>query len=145
MRIAASCGGKPTIDAISHAAAPLIASDPAGPRGPTPHPDPVPPNYTLFPPPRPRAFRVSFGALPGNAQPRGIPPFLARYHGSIDGAFGCTNRRLGETAYTKSMFDIQTRQTARSCHRGSPQEHCHRGRSMSVRHTPSTMPEHRIV
>ena len=137
MRIAASCGGKPTIDAISHAAAPLIASDPA--------PDPVPPNYTLFPPPRPRAFCVGSGALPGDVQSHGIPPFLATYHGSIDGALRCTISRLRVTACTKSMSNVQTRQTARSFHRGSAQEHCHRGRPMSVRHTPSTMPEHRIV
>jgi hypothetical protein len=101
---------------------------------------PSTPFHTLIPPPRPRAFRVGFGALTGNVQSHGILPLLATYHGSIDGAFWCTNGCFGESACTKSKQDVQTRQTADFCRRWSAREYCHRVRPVSVGHDRRSRP-----
>jgi hypothetical protein len=47
---------------------------------------PANPFNMLFPPPRPRAFYVGFGAATHYGQHQGNPPFLGTTHGSIDGA-----------------------------------------------------------
>lgn len=103
MRTAAPRDGKLTIHAISYTAAPRSLLTPLEREAQFPAPNPARPNYTLFPPPRPQAFRVGFGALTGNSQSHGIPPLLATYHGSIEGASRCTNGHLSETACSKSM------------------------------------------